>query len=588
MAGQFMAGQRKAGQPPARYVPLRVNLSFSVSAACLYVRFIYRCYSSGKISIGLAMPVDEGLNIDLQFLILEVKKQARASASVIDNPTTTKIKKVNSREKFIDNLKNTLESKSYFNIHRQEEGRMNHFKAVITIASNLKRMADFFNSISSKMSYVEDSGAFVEFDLKRYYQVIYKALDAIYPALLEQNLETAQALCDYEQVLDDYYDETTALVQLKLSKRGKVSDLMILLTIIQYLERVGDNLLNIGEAILDIHVGEKLGILQYRNLKKGLEGQNIKLGDSSVAFKRIMNTRSGCRVARIISTPAEGDKTSIFYKEGDPEKIAEEVDGLRLWQEQFPGLTPQVLWHRARKDSATILLEYIEGQDLLNILINDGGKLDQALDLLAREQTNVWKSSIKRKSVKTNYVGQLLRRKNDIESVHPSLFESSHDLSQLIKAATKIERMLPAPFSTLIHGDFNADNVIFQLDESRMYYVDVHRSGFGDYVQDVSVFLVSNFRVPIFSPDIRQRLNAANQRMYDCAADYAKKQKDQLFDARLALGLFRSLVTSTRFVFDQAFSYQLMDRAAMILQDLKSHEDNLKKFKMNTDLFLYR
>jgi aminoglycoside phosphotransferase len=293
-------------------------------------------------------------------------------------------------------------------------------------------------------------------------------------------------------------------------------------------------------------------------------------------------------VARIISTPAGGDKTSIFYKEGDPEKIAEEVDGLRLWQEQFPGLTPQVLWHRARKDSATILLEYIEGQDLLNILINDGGKLDQALDLLAREQTNVWKSSIKRKSVKTNYVGQLLRRKNDIESVHPSLFESSHDLSQLIKAATKIERMLPAPFSTLIHGDFNADNVIFQLDESRMYYVDVHRSGFGDYVQDVSVFLVSNFRVPIFSPDIRQRLNAANQRMYDCAADYAKKQKDQLFDARLALGLFRSLVTSTRFVFDQAFSYQLMDRAAMILQDLKSHEDNLKKFKMNTDLFLYR
>ena len=64
--------------------------------------------------------------------------------------------------------------------------------------------------------------------------------------------------------------------------------------------------------------------------------------------------------------------------------------------------------------------------------------------------------------------------------------------------------------------------------------------------------------------------------------------KDQLFDARLALGLFRSLVTSTRFVFDQAFSYQLMDRAAMILQDLNSHEDNLKKFKMNTDLFLYR
>jgi hypothetical protein len=94
--------------------------------------------------------------------------------------------------------------------------------------------------------------------------------------------------------------------------------------------------------------------------------------------------------------------------------------------------------------------------------------------------------------------------------------------------------------------------------------------------------------VPIFSPEIRQRLNAANQRMYECTADYANKQKDQLFEARLALGLFRSLVTSTRFVFDEAFSFQLIDRAAMILQDLQSQEDNLKKFKMNADLFLYR
>jgi phosphate uptake regulator len=534
------------------------------------------------------MPVDEGLNVDLQFLILEVRKLARASASVIDNPTATKIKKVNTREKFIDNLKNTLESKSYFNIHRQEEGRMNHFKAVITIASNLKRMADFFNSISSQMADVIDPEAFIEFDLKRYYQVIYKALDAIYPALLEQNLETAQAICDYEQVLDDYYDETAALVHRKLSKRTKISDLLILLTIVQYLERVGDSFLNIGEAMLNIHVGEKLGILQYRNLKKGLEAQNIKLGDGSVQFKPIMNTRSGCRVARIISTPTTGAKTSIFYKEGDPDKIAEEVAGLNLWQEQFPKLTPEVLWHRSRKDSATLLLEYIEGKDLLNILINGRGKLDQALDLLTREQSRVWKTGVKRKAVKTNYVGQLLRRKNEIESVHPSLFESSHDLSRLIKEATKIERQLTAPFSMLIHGDFNADNIIFRLDERRIYYVDVHRSGFGDYVQDVSVFLVSNFRVPIFSSDIRQRLNAANQRMYECSADFASKQKDQLFEARLALGLFRSLVTSTRFVFDQAFSFQLMDRAAMILQDLKSKEDNLKKFKMNTDFFLYR
>ena len=55
------------------------------------------------------MPLEQGLNSDLQFLILEVKKQGRASLSVIENPTAKKIEKIKSREYFIDNLKNTIE-----------------------------------------------------------------------------------------------------------------------------------------------------------------------------------------------------------------------------------------------------------------------------------------------------------------------------------------------------------------------------------------------------------------------------------------------------------------------------------------------
>ncbi|MEM7363300.1 MAG: hypothetical protein AAF525_04715 [Pseudomonadota bacterium] len=37
------------------------------------------------------MPIDEGVHIDLQFLILEVKRQARASQSVIARPTSMKV-----------------------------------------------------------------------------------------------------------------------------------------------------------------------------------------------------------------------------------------------------------------------------------------------------------------------------------------------------------------------------------------------------------------------------------------------------------------------------------------------------------------
>jgi len=534
------------------------------------------------------MPIDEGLNVDLQFLILEVKKQAQASASVVDRPTSAKIKKINGREPFINNLKDTLESKCYFTIHREEEGRLNYHRAIISIAVNLERCADYFISIANQMSHVKAPGEFAEFEIKRYFQVIYKALDAIYPALVEHDLELAQGICDYEQELDDYFNETSSLIRSKLGDPNKVDDLLTLLAIAQYLERIGDCFLNIGEAILDLRLGEQLGILQFRNLQKGLASQNLDINDANIQFKPIMNTRSGCRVAKISLTTPKAVEESLFYKEGVVAKIDEEVRGLALWQEKFPGLTPKIIWHEAKKNIATLLLEYIEGQDLLQILINGGSRLEQAMNLLVKQQALVWKRSQKSKQMKSSYVSQLISRKSDIQSVHPGLFEASHGLELMIKEARKIERQLMVPFSTLIHGDFNADNILLRLDEKQVCYVDVHRSGYGDYVQDVSVFLVSNLRVPLFSPEVRQRLNLANQRMYECAAGYAGRQKDKMFHARLALGLFRSLITSTRFVFDKQFSAELMDRAKLIVDDLKAYENKLNRFKVNPEYILYR
>jgi hypothetical protein len=75
--------------------------------------------------------------------------------------------------------------------------------------------------------------------------------------------------------------------------------------------------------------------------------------------------------------------------------------------------------------------------------------------------------------------------------------------------------------------------------------------------------------------------------MYSCGAAFASRQKDPWYDARLALGLFRSLITSTRFIFDKSFSSALYDRAELILDTLEQHDTDLKKFKLTEELFLY-
>ncbi|MBD3647200.1 MAG: hypothetical protein HUJ31_07040, partial [Pseudomonadales bacterium] len=134
---------------------------------------------------------------------------------------------------------------------------------------------------------------------------------------------------------------------------------------------------------------------------------------------------------------------------------------------------------------------------------------------------------------------------------------------------------------------FNLENIIWNLDTKRVYLVEVHRSSYGDYGQDVAVFLVSNFRVPIFSRDIRRRLNAANERMFDSALAFARASGDKTFEARLGRGLFRSMITSTRFLFDKQFSADMFYRGTLILRELLNARDDPESFTLRREYFLY-
>jgi thiamine kinase-like enzyme len=425
------------------------------------------------------------------------------------------------------------------------------------------------------------------FDLKVYYKVINRTLDIILPALTGHDLNLAQEICDNEDLLDDLYDTSFEVIRSNLRQGKQVDDMLCALFITRYLERVGDSFLNIGEAILDIHVGEKMGIKQFRFLRRGLESLNIDISSENVDFLPIMNTRSGSRVAKIVKEEDDGDRQVVFYKEGIQEKIDQEVKGLQLWQSLYPGRTPAVLWHASRSDRSTILLEHIEGSDMMEILLNQRHRVNLSIKLLCTSLRDLWQSSKKNKSVRTNYIDQLVNRRSDVKWVHEHIFELEEDLGVMLVEAKKMERTIGAPFSTLVHGDFNVDNIIFPVDNQSLFYIDVHRSGYGDYTQDVSVFLVSNFRIPIFSKDIRQRLNEVNVQVYEEALRFAKKNDDTFFEIRLALGLFRSLVTSTRFLFQKKFSTEMFQRATMILREVLDCKDKPEKFRLRKEYFQY-
>ena len=51
--------------------------------------------------------------------------------------------------------------------------------------------------------------------------------------------------------------------------------------------------------------------------------------------------------------------------------------------------------------------------------------------------------------------------------------------------------------------------------------------------------------------------------MYEIGRSFAKKHDDETFDVRLAFGLARSLVTSTRFILDKSMSKKMFSVGAI-------------------------
>ena len=206
----------------------------------------------------------------------------------------------------------------------------------------------------------------------------------------------------------------------------------------------------------------------------------------------------------------------------------------------------------------------------------------------------MWTKTKREEKVQADFIGQLKRKLPDVYDVHPTLSSPNRSIGSLkqpsleerLDRAAVLEKELFAPFSIFIHGDFNTDNVIYNDQEDRITYIDPHRSGYSDYVQDVSVFLVSNYRIPVLEAEIRERLIFIISDFYAFARRFAEENDDPTFDARLALGISRSFISSTRFILKESFAKEMYLRGIYLLDKLLDHEGkHWTSFRMPEDVF---
>ena len=287
----------------------------------------------------------------------------------------------------------------------------------------------------------------------------------------------------------------------------------------------------------------------------------------------------------------------VIFKDGDTGKLRQEAANFARWEVLMPGLAPRLEAFREGDKTSSMLIELLPGQTIQDLsLSGDRDLLARALSAQCRTAETIWNKTLTPGPVAAGAVRQLRARLPEVFSVHPNFRFKRRtigsfalpSLDELLAAAEAVEKTLVAPFSVLSHGDYNANNILYDPAEDRIHYIDLHRSADADLIQDVSVYMVSNFRLPVFDKARRQVLSAIILEFYRFAAAFASSKGDTTFDIRLALGLGRSLITSTRFELSQRFAKFMLHRGVYLLERVAGHVGDPATFRLPLGSLCYQ
>jgi phosphate transport system regulatory protein PhoU len=476
------------------------------------------------------------------------------------------------RDDVIDNLNLSLEERC-FDLATAgglspEDRRM--ARAAVKIALNLERIGDTGTHIAKRVRLVlRDQARPVEFVFPELEAAALRAVREVMDALAEADLERARQACLRESEFDARYVAYLGEARRRMQAYpSEVPYLLHCLAVMKYLEKVADYVLNIGEQTIFMTTGRRLKFSQYQQL-----GQLVPEAErGETEFHPYWDGISGAVVAQV-----RRQGTPAIYKEGSRRKIEEEARKLEAWA-RIPGdLTPRVLGSVTVKDREALLREFVDSPLLSELYLSPApreAKLAATRRLLEAVHV-VWRYTLVAEPPRIDYIEQVRRRLPEVYALHPefqplveqgvAVGQETVRIEELLVRAEALEPDLAPPVSVWLHGDFNANNVLYHEPTGQVKFIDVHRSRLGDYLQDIGVFMLSMERRPGTAQALHDDFAAVNELVEGFARRFAAEHGDTAFERRLHLSLARSCITSCRVVADSAQSERLLRRGLSLL-----------------------
>lgn len=526
---------------------------------------------------------------NLYFLITETHSQVSNLQSFLDAPTPALAKRIIGQSGYINSLKTRIHDSCMNRISRpkESESETRLFRTSEFIATALQRISEQCVDCVRQLDSLPDNNDLDTRSFAPLLDRVIRGIKLVDPALKENDTRLALKIGHTEHKIDQDYRKLLKYYMSSLKPKRQTEELITAMFIAYSIDQMGDALLNISESIISANLGQEVNMDQFYSIRASAE--NLDMAEEDISIKSIAETRSGSTVSGISRLHENNDHYLAIYKDGEKRKLKEERQGVESWHEIYPGLAPRILAYQKQGESAALLIEHLAGQTFEQILLHEPPKLvKETLTHLADTVLDVWQETQTNKPVAACFMKQLSNRMDEVYSVHPEFQQGENRIGDLIipsfdrllDQAMNYEKKLRAPFSVYIHGDFNLDNIIYDPEQQRINFIDLHRSRYMDYVQDVSVFMVSNYRLQILDTALRKRIMKVARLFYRIARNYAHKSADETFEIRLALGLARSFATSTRYILDKSLARAMFLRSRYLIElVLATDPKKTKEFK---------